>query len=110
MTAVYVQDDDYVDITPTADVLVGDVIVQGDLIGIATRPIPANTLGALCVEGLFDVPKTAGAGTGMAAGTKVYWDATNIVATPTAGANKFLGKTTLATADIDTTVRVRLQQ
>ena len=27
-TAIYVQDDDYVDYTPTADVAAGDVIVQ----------------------------------------------------------------------------------
>ncbi len=110
MTAVYVQDDDYVDFTPTADVAVGDVIEQGDLVGIAMRDVKANTPGALCVEGVFDVPKTSGAGTAIAAGTKVYWDAANKVATATAGSNKFLGKTTTATVDADTTVRVRLQQ
>lgn len=110
MIAVYVQDDEAVDFTPNADVLPGDVIVQGDLIGIAVRGISANTPGALLVEGIFDVPKTAGGGTGIASGTKVYWDATNKVATATAGTNRFLGKTTTAAADADTTVRVRLQQ
>lgn len=110
MIAVYVQDDEAVDFTPNADVLPGDVIVQGDLIGIAVRDIRANTPGALLVEGIFDVPKTAGAGTAIASGTKVYWDTVNKVATATAGALKLLGKTTLATADSDTTVRVRLMQ
>jgi predicted RecA/RadA family phage recombinase len=110
MTAVYVQDDEMIDYTPGADVAAGDVVVQGDLIGIATRDIKANVLGALCVDGIFDVPKASGAGTAIGAGVKVYWDPTPKQATATAGALKLLGKTTQASADADTTVRVRLQQ
>jgi predicted RecA/RadA family phage recombinase len=109
-TAIYVQDDDYVDYTPTADVAAGDVIVQQDLVGVARKPIPANTLGALAVEGVFSFPKATAAGSGMSAGTRVYWDATNVVVTATAGTNKLLGKTTADCADADTTVRVRLLQ
>jgi predicted RecA/RadA family phage recombinase len=109
-TAIYVQDDDYVDYTPSADVAAGDVIVQEDLVGVARKPIPANTLGALAVEGVFSFPKAAGAASGMPAGTRVYWDATDVVVTATAGTNKLLGKTTAACADGDTTVRVRLLQ
>ena len=48
------------------------------------RPIAANTPGSLAVAGVFDFPKATGAGSGIAAGTKVYWDATNKVATATA--------------------------
>jgi predicted RecA/RadA family phage recombinase len=109
-TALYVSDDDMVDYTPTADVAAGDVVVQGDLVGVAKKPIPANTAGALAVEGLFDVPKATGAGSGIAAGTSVYWDATNKVATATATGNKLMGKTVLVAADADATVRVRLHQ
>ena len=50
----------------------------------------------------------SGASSGIAAGTKVYWDATNVVATTTASTNKYLGKTTKVAADGDATVRVRL--
>jgi predicted RecA/RadA family phage recombinase len=107
-TAIYVQDDDYVDYTPTADVASGDVVVQGDLVGVARKPIPAGTLGALAVEGVFDFAKATGGGSGFAAGTKVYFDATNKVATATVGSNKYLGKTVRAAADADTTVRVAL--
>ena len=107
-TAIYVQDDEYVDYTPTTDVAAGDVIVQGDLVGVARKPIPANTLGALAVEGVFDFAKATGAGSGIAAGTKVYFDAVNEVATATVGSNKYLGKTVRAAADADTTVRVAL--
>jgi predicted RecA/RadA family phage recombinase len=108
--AKYVQDDAAIDYTPTADVASGQVVVQGDLIGVAKKPIAANTLGALATEGVFDFPKATGAGSGIAIGTSVYWDATNSVATATAGANKLLGKVTVAAADGDATVRVRLHQ
>jgi len=94
--------------TPTADVAPGDVIVQGDLVGIAVRDIKANLLGALLVEGIFDMPKAVGAGSGIAAGTKVYWDLTNLIVTATAGTNKYVGKAITASADDDTTARVRL--
>lgn len=110
MTAQYVQDDDYVDYTPGSDLAAGSVVVQGDLIGVNVRPIPANTLGALAVEGVFDVPKAAGASTGIASGTTVYWNAGAQQATTIATGNKLMGKTTRAAADADTTVRVRLFQ
>ena len=52
--ARYIQSDEVIDYTPTADVAAGQVVVQGDLIGVAKRPIDANALGALAVEGVFD--------------------------------------------------------
>ncbi len=109
-TAIFVQDDDYVDYTPAADVAAGDVIVLESLVGVAREPIPANTLGAIAVVGVFSFPKATAAGSGMPAGTKVYWDPTNLVATPTAGTLQLLGKTTENCADADTTVLVRLFQ
>ncbi len=101
-----------IDYTPTAAVAAGDVIVQGDLVGVAKVDIPANSLGALAVSGVFDAAKEGGAGVTFAAGDKVYWDDTNDVAVATdgAGANKLMGKAALAAADADTTVRVRLSQ
>jgi predicted RecA/RadA family phage recombinase len=108
--AVFVSEGNAVDYTPTADVASGDVVVLGELIGIARMPIAANTLGSLAVKGAFDLPKLTGAGSAIAVGTKVYWDATNKVVTATVGTNKFLGKTIRNAADADATVRVRLSQ
>jgi predicted RecA/RadA family phage recombinase len=110
MVTRFIMDEDAVDYTPSADVAAGAVVVQGDLVGVAVRAIPANTLGALTVTGVADFPKAAGAGSGIAVGINVYWDATNGVATATASTNKLIGKTTQAAADADTTVRVRLHQ
>ena len=110
--AQYVQEGDYIDYTPGSDVSAGDVIVQGDLVGIAKGDIAANKLGALAVEGVFDVAKASGGGVTFSAGALVYWDDTNdlAVATDGAGANKLLGKAVAAAADADATVRVRLSQ
>lgn len=106
----FIHDGDAIDYTPSADVAVGDVVVQGELVGLAKRPISANTLGSLAVTGVFDVPKATGASTAIAAGANVYWDATNKRATTTATGNKLMGKTIKAAADADATVRVRLSQ
>lgn len=105
--AVFVQDGTSIDYIPTTAVAAGDVVVQGDLVGIATQDIPANTLGALKVEGVFDVVKQSGAA--ISAGALVYWDATNQVAT-TSATGKLIGKCIKAAAAADATVRVKMSQ
>jgi len=98
--ATFVHDGNTIDYTPATDVAAGDVVVQGELIGVAKVPIPADKLGALAVTGVFDLPKAA----------NVYWDEANQQATTTATGNKLIGKTVAAAGDDDTTVRVRLSQ
>jgi predicted RecA/RadA family phage recombinase len=107
-TAIFVQDGEAIDYTPTSAVAAGDVVVQGDMIGVAKTPIAASALGALAVWGVFDFPKATSGGSALAAGTTVYWDAVAVQATATSIGNKQLGKVVRAAADADTTVRVRL--
>jgi predicted RecA/RadA family phage recombinase len=120
-TAVFVHDGNTIDYTPATDVAAGDVIVQGDLVGIAKVPIPAGALGALAVVGVFDLPKATGDDTGIAAGAKVYWKpaAGQNPAVATTAANDggnpptaypYVGKAVKAAGDTDATVRVRLEQ
>jgi predicted RecA/RadA family phage recombinase len=108
--AVFVQQGDQIDYTPSADVAAGDVVVQADLVGIARSAIVAGALGSLAVAGAFDVVKASE--TEFAAGSKVYWDATNklAVATDGGGANKLVGKAVQVAGSGATTVRVRLSQ
>lgn len=94
--------------TPGADVAAGDVVVQGSMAGIALRAIPANTQGALTIEGSFIFPKAASDG-GMAVGTLAYWDATNHVATATASGNTYLGKVELTALTAATSVQVQVE-
>jgi len=114
MTARFIHKGDSIDHTPApgSDVSAGDVVVQGELVGIAKLDITGGTLGALAVTGVFDLPKATGAGEAIGAGLKVYWDAAGSVATTdaAAGANKYLGKTVATAGDNDALVRVRLGQ
>ena len=111
-TATFIHDGKAIDYTPGAAVAAGDVVVQGDLVGVAKQPIAADALGALAVRGVFDLPKATGGGSAITAGAKVYWDVgdTEAKEDAEAGANKYLGKVVIAAADADTTVRVRLEQ
>ena len=106
----YMHDGQTVDYTPGADVAAGDVVVQGEMVGVATRPIASGELGALAVRGVFDFPKATGGGTAFTAGANCYWDDGANVATTNAaaGANKLIGKATVAAADADETVRIRM--
>lgn len=106
--AIYVQEGDLVDYTPSGVVSAGDVIVQGDLVGVAPRPLAANELGSLIVFGVCDFAKSTGVS--YTVGTTLYWDDTNNVVTATATGNKLIGKSVRAAASADTTVRVRLSQ
>lgn len=109
-TATFIHDGDSIDYKPGGNVTAGSVIVQGELVGVAKRDIPANALGALAVSGVFDVPKATGASTAISAGALVYWDASGQVATTSPSSNKLIGKVVKAATDGDATVRVRLSQ
>ena len=109
-TARYISDGRYLDYVAPSDVAAGDVIVAGELVGVAAGPIPAGRMDGLCVDGVVDFAKATGNGTAIAAGAKVYWDAGSKVATTSdgGGANKYIGKTGFSGAgDDDAVVRVR---
>ena len=106
--ATFVQEGDFIDYTPGGAIAVGDVVVQGDLVGVASRAIAANELGALAVRGVFDFAKNTNVA--YTVGTILYWDDTNNVVTTTSAGNKQIGKVVRAAATTDATVRVRLSQ
>lgn len=106
--ATFVQDGCAIDYTPGVAIAAGDVVVQGDLVGVAKRPIAANELGAIEVAGIFEFAKSTGVA--YTVGQILYWDDTNNVVTATATGNKQIGKVIRAAATTDTTVRMRLSQ
>ena len=109
-TATLVQMGNHLDFTPASDQLSGDVIVQGELVGIMIRDTLTGVQGAIDVEGVYKFPKKAPLVLG--AGALVYWDAGAVEATddPAAGANKLIGKTTAEEISAATTVKVKLDQ
>jgi predicted RecA/RadA family phage recombinase len=106
--ATFVQEGRIVDYTPGADVAAGDVVVQGDLVGVAKVEIKSGKLGALSVDGVYDFAKNTGVA--YTVGQLLYWDDAANVVTTTATGNKLIGKVVRAAASADTTVRVRLSQ
>lgn len=101
--ADYFADGDLIDYTPSSAVSAGDVVMLADLFTVAPRPIAANKLGAVAVEGVFTVAKATGA---ISQGAIVYWDATAGNITTTATNNKRAGKAAAAAASGDATVKV----
>ena len=72
MTAIYIQDGDAVDHVPATALPAGSIVVQGKLVGVSPRPIPAGSTGGLLVEGVFDLPIAPG--TAADTGTLVFWN------------------------------------
>ena len=105
MLARFVQKGYSIDYRPNVSVSAGDVIVQGSLVGIARLDIPANTLGALSVVGVYEIAKAA---EDITVGTVLYWDATNQNVTATATDNQYIGKAVSAAESTDDTVCVQL--
>lgn len=107
--ADFVQNGDSIDYTPASSVVGGDVIVIGDMVCVAKKDIAANALGAVARTGVFAFPKATGSDSAIAAGKKVYWNASSAIATETTSANKQIGYTVGAATDDDEFVNVALQ-
>lgn len=117
----------YIDHYPAAAVSNGDIVVLGDnLIGLALSDIAADARGALCVQGVWEVPLEEGHGV-IAEGADLWWDEDGTrddaadtdegAACETAQGNVYLGKAIIrdtanasssAAAATDTTVWVRV--
>lgn len=115
MQATFVQEGLSIDHTPALDVVGGDVVIIGSLVGIAKRAITALKLGAIALTGVFDVVQAAVVFT---AGDAVYWDADGSpvggevesgAATSSATANIFMGFALATTEATDATVRLVLR-
>ena len=109
-TARFIHDGDAIDYTPGGDVAAGDVILLGTMAGVAKRDIPANTLGALAVTGVYEMPKPGGVGMTFMPGAEVYWNtsADIVEANDGGGTHTLIGKAAAMAADGDTSVLVRL--
>lgn len=104
--ASYVQDGDVLDYTPAAAVAAGDVVVIGALVGVAPRAIAANAVGALAVEGVFEIPCATGA-TGAQGSAISYYAVSGVAHASTGTAAGKLAKARLAA---DTSVQVLLNK
>ena len=105
MYARYLYEGKSIDLFPSSDIPAGNVIVQGNLVGITKVDLKAGCLGAIAVVGVYDVVKGAIA---VPVGSKIYWDDTAKHAVLVASGNAPLGVAVADAAVDDITVRVRL--
>jgi predicted RecA/RadA family phage recombinase len=104
MDAIFRKEGQSLDYTPVSAVSAGDVIaLQNNFYGIAKLDIAANELGALAVNGIYQMAKPAGV---INFGAILYWNAGTKQVQTTPIDNAYCGRAAAAAADADETVLV----
>lgn len=85
----------------------GDIVVVGDLVGVAAKSGEAEDKIAVNLEGVFELPKVAGA---LTQGQKVYVVNGEITADDDNGGNVFAGWAFEAAENAAETALVKLKQ
>ena len=102
----YIQKGENLTIPAPTAVASGDVLVIGDLHGIVAGDAAEDEPCDLVVVGVFSIPKVGANSFGI--GDKVYWDATNKLATSTATDNTRLGTCVKVAVSGSAAVEVKL--
>lgn len=94
-----------IDVTLAANIVSGVALLIGTLLGVA---VTSGVIGDVVVfetEGVYDLPKAAGA---ITQGALVYWDDAAKNITTTSSGNTLIGKCWVAAGGGDATVSVKL--
>ena len=105
--ATFVQDGASISYTPVAAVAAGKIVELGSFLGVTKVPIAAGQLGAVALEGVFQLTKDGTSGPIFAIGDPVYWDPTALLAVDTGGI--FFGLATEAAGTNQAFVRAKLR-
>lgn len=108
MSRNYVHNGDAVTLAAPANTNSGDLVIVGQLFGVAQSSANSGANVALRCGGVHTLRKLNGASTSFAAGANVYWDATNANCTVSATSNTRIGVATVAAANADVSITVRL--
>ena len=109
MTIQFVQEGASIDYTPDADVGAGVGVIQKYLFGITKAFIKGGELGALAIEGIYDIPKSTDPGAEFEAGDYVLFDETLQIAKPLSmGGDILIGRAVADAAEAATEVQVKL--
>lgn len=108
MAQNYVESGDVLDYTAGSGETItsGDLIIKGDIIGVALGDAVEGEVVAVKCGGVFTLPKATGA---ITLGAKVYWVAADSNVSTTASGNTLIGAAWGAQASGDATVKVRLK-
>ncbi len=89
-----------------SDVASGELVMIGVLAGVALTDIAEDAIGAVQIEEVFDLPKTASEA--ITAGAVVYRDTSTKLVTTTDTSNTRIGVAAYAAGADDPTVKVKL--
>lgn len=103
----FVQAGSALTIPAPANVASGDVVLVGNIIGIANGAAATGADLDLTTTGVFALPKVAG--DAFALGVPVYFNSTSKLATATASGNTEIGTAVAAAGVGSATVKVRLK-
>lgn len=101
----FIQCGDTITVVSPGVVASGAGVLIGVMFGVACYDAILNDSLELKVEGVFELPKAAGA---IGQGAKVYWDDTAKNVTTTALGNTLIGVATVAALNGDTSAYIRL--
>ncbi|SEO04143.1 Predicted phage recombinase, RecA/RadA family [Paracoccus alcaliphilus] len=106
MAKNFIQPGNTLTIPAPAGVLSGDVVIAGEIVGIAQGDAGAGEPCDVTTVGVWELPKVAA--DAVTVGAPIYWDADDSLATTTAAGNTRLGTAVEAAASGAATVKVRL--
>lgn len=102
----FVQPGEHITVPAPADVISGQLVVSGALVGVAQFDAASGEEVVLVRRGVFDLPKTGAQA--WTVGAKVYWNGTDAVLTTAASGNTLVGVAVLPAANPSDTGRVLL--
>jgi predicted RecA/RadA family phage recombinase len=103
----FIQPGNVIDVAaPSGGVVSGALVIIGSVIGVAQTTEVAGVVVPLVTAGVFELPKASAQA--WTVGTKVYWDATNSVATTTASGNTLIGHVVAGAANPSAVGRVKI--
>lgn len=112
MAQNYIQDGRYIDYSPSVAVASGELLEIGSLYGVSLAASTGSTQPvSVALEGVYQVPKTTGAGTALVVGAPVYFDASapgSVSGDDESAANPLCGYAVEAAADGVALGKVRL--
>lgn len=107
-TNMFLEGGDTVTVPAPANVNSGQLVVVGNLRGVAHSSALSAANVAILTRGVVTLPKVNAVSTSFAAGANVHWDATNSVTTVSATSNAKVGVAMAAASNTDVTVKVFL--
>lgn len=108
MATNILDDGEQVDVTLAANANSGQLVVAGQMFGVALISGVTGDRVPLATGVRATLPKMNAASNSFAVGANVHWDATNAVVTQSATSNLRIGVATAAAANTDATATVRL--